>query len=101
VEFYEKKLKPLNNVELVFFSKDEDEKGMLDFMGKGNATFPAVEFKSAGESKDVSLLARHFADFVPQFVLLDATGKKLHKDDLPETDAGHPDLKAIQRLLKK
>ena len=94
MEYFNKTLKPSRKIEMLFFSQDFKEEGMLKYMAESNIPFPAVRFKDRAAAKEVSKLYDPDLDAVPKFILMSTTGDILYE--------GHEEpKKAIAKLLKK
>jgi len=84
-EYYEKTVKPLGNVEMILYTFDNTEGEQKALLAGGKIPFPAVTFQAV-EKKAVKLLGKLAGEQLPQFVLVDADGKKLY-DQYEEPDA--------------
>ncbi|MBP7951371.1 MAG: hypothetical protein KA004_17140 [Verrucomicrobiales bacterium] len=84
-EYYEKTVQPLGSVEMLLYSFDNTEGEQRALITGGKVPFPAVSFQAV-EKKAVKLLGKLAGDQLPQFVLVDADGKKLY-DQYEEPDA--------------
>jgi thiol-disulfide isomerase/thioredoxin len=90
--FYQKTVQQIPGMELVLFSLDANETGQRAFLEKAGGGFPAVAHAHAGDASSFQLLNQHKGADFPQFVLMDASGKKLATfPRLPKLE----DLKAV------
>ncbi len=83
MEFYNKSVKDVKGLEMIFFSLDKTEKDQTGFLQSAKCPFPTLELKSSAVDGPVKILGQHHNDSVPQFVLVDASGKKLYDGEEP------------------
>lgn len=71
-EYYNTSLASAKNVELVHMNCDNDDSGMVTFMKEGPFAFPAVP---KAKWKKIDFIAKLYTGGVPNYKLVDATGK--------------------------
>jgi hypothetical protein len=77
-KYYTDTVRPIPGLDLIYYSYDTTERDQLELMKSGPCAFPAVDFKHSGEDGPLGLILKNAGAAVPQFLLLDAQGKKLY-----------------------